>query len=263
MLEALEDRMVPAGTVTFTAGTIAIVGDNAPNVVIISDAGTGAIGSIAVSLDGVIQTNTAAATALAITVNTLGGNDTVRYNLTTDLQTGQSRTLTANLGDKNDFFQATGVETAGDTADIATGANLTLNVNGQKGRDRIFFDFSKDVDVNGGALIINAGGGQDRDTIALTYLGNMDGTLTFNLNGGQDRDRISAYVGLDSGSTGTMTGQVRGQAGNDLLALVVTASDTFTGTTTGTMDGSAGADVGIASLFVSASGVEDLFRLPF
>lgn len=261
-LEALEDRCVPAGTVTFGAGTLTIQGDGTPNVVTINDVGSGDIGTVSVTLDGVTTSNTAVITALTINADTLNGADVVRYNLTSNLAAVQSRTLNVNLGDKNDFFQAS-------TATAVQGANLNgslaFNVNGQKGRDRLFFDFSKDVDIlgAGAALIINASGGLDRDTIALAFEGQVNGTLTFNLNGNQDRDRISAYAAIDDNSSGTTTGSVRGQGGDDLLALVVNISISVTGSATGTLDGGAGSDVGIASLFVSTSGVENLFKLPF
>jgi hypothetical protein len=264
-LETLEDRTVPASTVSFGAGTLSIVGDNTSNVVTINDAGTGGIGSVSVTADGVTTSNTALITSLSITVNTLGGNDVVRYNLSDDLQTGQSRTLNANLGDKNDFFQATSLQDGvGNTADLISGSSLTFNINGQKGRDRIFFDFTKDMDVETtAALIINANGGLDRDTIALNYQGATNGTLNFNLNGNQDRDRVAAYVALNGSSTGAVTGQVRGQAGDDFLAWVASISNSFTGTATGTLDGGPGLDAAIASVFVTTSGVENLFKLPF
>lgn len=265
-LEALEDRCVPAISVVFGAGTLSILGDGAANVITINDAGSGAIGSVSVTADGVTTANTAVITSLSITVNTLGGPDAVRYNLNNDLTTGQSRTLNANLGDKNDFFQATAPElfTGGGTVDLLSGSSLTLNVNGQKGRDRIFFDFSKDFDIAAtAALIINASGGLDRDTIGLTYQGNADGTLNFNLNGNQDSDRVSAHLAYGAATEGAITGQVRGQGGDDFLALVENRANLFDATVTATLDGGAGSDVGIASLFVTTSGVENLFKLPF
>jgi hypothetical protein len=262
-VETLEDRRVPATTVTFGAGTLTILGDGTSNVITISDAGNGSVGSVSVSADGVTTANTGAITALNISVGTLGGSDVVRYNLTGDLASTQSRTLNANLGDKNDLFQASFVETLGDTADLATGASLTFNINGQKGRDRIFFAFPTDVDINtAAALVINASGGRDRDTIALNYFGQANATLNFNLNGGQDHDRIAADLALNDGSTGTVTGQVRGQGGDDFLALLFTAGDGLSAAISGTLKGNAGFDRAIVSALVAASGVEDLFRLP-
>lgn len=263
-LEMLEDRCVPATSVTFGAGTLSIAGDGTANIITINDAGSGAIGSVSVTADGVTTANTAAITGLTISVDTLEGADVVLYNLNGDLLGTQSRTLNANLGAQNDFFQATAREIGGLSSDLNSGSSLTLNVIGQAGRDRIFFDFGKDVDLNGTAsLAINAFGGRDRDAIALTFDGLVDGNFSLNLNGGQDRDRISAYANVDGGSGGTLTGKVNGQAGDDLLAFVVNKSVTFTGTTIGTLDGGAGLDTAIASNFVGASGVENLFLLPF
>src|SRR5688500_7373098 len=85
MLEALEDRTVPAGTATFGAGTLTILGDGTANVVTINDAGSGAIGSLSVTVDGATTTNTAPITLLTINADTLGGADQVRYHLTADL----------------------------------------------------------------------------------------------------------------------------------------------------------------------------------
>jgi hypothetical protein len=264
-LEALEDRCVPATSVVFGAGTLSIHGDGAANVITINDAGSGAIGSVSVTADGVTTANTAAITSLSIDANTLGGPDVVRYNLNGNLLTGQSRTLNTNLGDKNDFFQAAAAEfSGGSSPNLLSGSSLTFNVNGQKGRDRIFFDFSKDVDLSQtAALIINASGGLDRDAIVLSYQGNADGTLNFNLNGNQDRDQVAAHLAYGNATEGTITGQVRGQGGDDFLALVDVRGTIFVATVTATLDGGAGSDVGIASLFVTISGVENLFKLPF
>ena len=52
-------------------------------------------------------------------------------------------------------------------------------------------------------------------------------------------------------------------AGDDLLAFVVNKSTTFNGVAIGAMNAGAGLDTAIASNFVSTSGVEDLFLLPF
>jgi len=262
-LEVLEDRRVPACTVTFGATTLTITGDGAGNILTINDLGTGAAGSITVNCDGVTTANTVAVNSLTISIDTQGGPDSVAYNLNGDLLTGRSRTLTALLGDQNDSFQARAVEVGGMSSDLHTGSTLVLNVNGQSGRDNLVFDFSKDPGINGTAvLFISAAGGKDRDNISFNYDGSVDGTLSFSFNGNQQRDRISAYVNLDGGSAGTMSGQVNGQVDNDLLALVVNKSTAFTGTAIGQMDGGGGIDAGIAANFVTVTQVEDLFRLP-
>jgi hypothetical protein len=250
--------------VNFSATGVTITGDNTANTVVINDTGTGLVGSITVTADGVTSSNAVLVTAFQYTIETLGGNDTVIYNLTGDLLTGQTRSLLANLGDRNDTFLATAVEVGGLSSDLNTGSALSFAVNGQIGRDNLFFDFTKDPDINGtAALSITALGGRDRDKIALNYEGAVDGTFTHNLNGNQDADRVSSYVTLDGGSAGAFVGQVNGQAANDLLALVVNKSTTFTGTATGTMDGGGGVNAGIASNFVDVEQVQNLFQLPF
>src|SRR5947209_1048535 len=103
-LESLEDRCLLACTVSVDSnGVLNITGDDTANSVQINDNGTGTTGNITVICDG--MTTTPAAAVTQIKVNTLGGNDTVLYSLTGNLN-GQTR-LRVDLGTGNDNFAAT------------------------------------------------------------------------------------------------------------------------------------------------------------
>jgi hypothetical protein len=271
-LEVLEARHLPACTVLFSPTAVTITGDNRANAVTISDAGTGAVGSLSVTCDGVTTSNPIALTAFAVNVDTSGGSDSVVWNLTGELPATQARTLTVRLGKGNDFFQARslafGPNESAD-ADLAPGSSLSINVSGQAGRDTLDFNLQKDFDVRrSGALAatlqVVANGGPDRDRITLALEGAVNGTMSFALNGGGGPDRVAAFIGLKTNTVGVLNGQVNGQGDDDLLALVVNRSRAFTGTAAGRLNGGPGANHAIVSDFVTVSGVasNNLLRYP-
>src|SRR5262245_33371896 len=90
-LEALEDRSLLSCTVSISGSVLKIEGDGGANSVRITDNGTGAAGNIVVKCDG--TTTNVGPAITEIRVNTKGGNDSVRYDLSNDLLANQSMKL--------------------------------------------------------------------------------------------------------------------------------------------------------------------------
>jgi hypothetical protein len=161
-LEALDDRSLPSVTYTVVGSTLCITGDAGANTIIISDAGTET--GVIVNGDGnpfdATQTNTPIS---AIVVKTLGGDDTVIYDLSGPLTT--TRLVSVDLGRGADSFTvnlngqtisgsstnlgitATG-DGGGDTLDlnaigatVSPEAHLSVDFHGQAGKDAITFDY--------------------------------------------------------------------------------------------------------------------------
>lgn len=168
-LEALDDRSLPSVVIT-TSGTdgatIQITGDDGANNIVITDDGTGT--NITIMAEGMIQPWTLADAPgvnsfSALVISTLGGNDTVEYNLSGSLTT--SLLVVADLGKGADSFtfNMIGISVSGGTTNLGITANgdgggdtMTLNANGasvapeahmdatfngKAGRDFIFFNF--------------------------------------------------------------------------------------------------------------------------
>jgi hypothetical protein len=260
-LELLEERCVPACTVTPSGTTLTITGDNNANTVVLDDNGAGAI---TVTCDGAVSGPFA--NIQFINVSTGSGNDAVFYNLNDNLLTGQVRVLSVALGQGNDFFRARSKEINATTdADLNANSRLTINASGQQGRDTFLFDFSKDFDINAGAVFqVLVNGNKDRDVVAVDLLGQLDGNFTLTANGNEDRDKLAATVGLEVGSTGSLNVTLNGQGADDLLGLMVTRSRNVTTTVIGQVNGGAGVNQAIVSNFVLVSGVsgDNLLRYP-
>ncbi len=227
----LEDRAVPAITTvtqdfrydTATITTYA-VNDSADNITI-TDPGTGPVTVRADSLSVPLELN-----VHTIRLFTNGGNDTVRYDLTTT--TGflsRSLRLEVDLGDGNDTFAADLHGT-----NIQSASTLDFKVLGGWGSDNLTVN-AAGTDTNhvnirpGSTLRMELIGGNDfdpfdgGDTINVNYTGNMDGNLILKAAGGQGNDAITALVTLTGGSAGHVKGdgsgaaRVEGGQGADVL----------------------------------------------
>jgi hypothetical protein len=169
-LEALDDRSLPSVSWQVFENTLFITGDADPDTVIISDAGTDT---------GVMVNGVAVETTLpisAIVVQTLGGDDTVIYDLNGPLTT--TRLVSVDLGRGYDTFTAnlngqtiSGASTnlgitangdgGGDTltlngvgAVVSPEASLSVDFNGKAGKDAITFDVGADL-LNASNVTLN------------------------------------------------------------------------------------------------------------
>ena len=162
-LEVLDDRSLPSVSYLLDGSTLTITGDADANTIIISDAGTDS--GIIVNGDG--DPFVATTPISAIVVQTLGGDDTVIYDLSGPLTT--TRLVSVDLGRGYDTFTAnlngqtiSGSSTnlgitadgdgGGDTltlngvgAVVAPEAGLSVDFHGRAGRDFITFDVGSDL----------------------------------------------------------------------------------------------------------------------
>lgn len=167
-----------------------------------------------------------------ITVNDLGGNDKVVYNLPNGVRDGVYNEIDVRLGHGNDSFKAT-INGMGYNAGIRvladgyTGndrletevhgrlrdrSSLGVSMNGGAGVDDVHVDAWDSVQVDRGAMLwanLNGRGGASpsyyadlEDTVALWYLGQMDGALQYNITGGEMGDSLMANIWANGGSTG-------------------------------------------------------------
>jgi hypothetical protein len=230
-VEALEERQVLSCTVGVNNGIMTITGDNGVNTVKIDQT---FLGTVSVHADALV---TSASGIKEIRINTLGGNDTVKYNLNSMipfipwLRTDQygSQQIKVNLGSGNDKFQ-----TAMCPQHFKTGASLAFDVNGSLGNDDLRVDmatynFAPDY---GASLSVKLDGGFGSDYVAASYKGELDGNLSIVAIGGpgaglfaglDGNDTVAANVLLTTGphnhSEGLAYVRVQGGYGNDHLTL--------------------------------------------
>jgi hypothetical protein len=213
-LEVLETRCAPACHLSEKLGVLSVVGDNARNVIQITDNGGTAAGSVTVTCGNttLVSTNT----IHDIRVQGGGGNDRVTYNLTGDLAPRLYRGLHIDLGMGNDTFQANlagGVEARG---------FLDLNVDGGPGNDSLRLKTPTPGAVAAGAILrLDFVAGDDADHVAVGYQGQVVGKLLFLAEGNPGPDRMAADFTLLSGSTGYSGTTLRGGSNIDNLSLLV------------------------------------------
>src|SRR5262245_29831687 len=249
-VERLDAREVPACIVTHPApDTVAIVGDNANDTVLIRDNGAGVISGSATGA-GVF----AFAGIKNIRVATNGGDDRVSYTLYANMLGTQQRNVSVDLGastwsGSNQFVANLYNPATGIGSDLLARSSLALNVFGGSGRDVIFVNAFRDTDVAFGArLSMNLFGQAGNDIIQVNWHGENDGQMSLYADGGAGNDLIRGYFREDPGSTGVSSGQVRGGDGNDNLGLFMWTQNP---PAIAVLDGGAGIDFGIGTANVA------------
>lgn len=171
-LVALDDRSLPSAAFVLTGTTLQITGDDTANSIVIQDDGTTA--GITVVADGV--TWVAPSDVSAIVVSTLGGNDTVEYDLTGPLTT--TRLVSVDLGKGADAF------TVNLNQQTVSGAstNLGITASGDGGGDTLALNANGATVSPEARMSVDFSGNAGHDAIAFNYdpgfldLGNV--TLT-------------------------------------------------------------------------------------
>lgn len=214
-VEALEDRTVPAVSITQEFNAVFVTGDHRANTVKIIDDGTNGANAITIQADGLSRTF--AGTVRRIIVDTGQQNDQVTYHLTGDLQAGVERHVESYLGQGKDTFNAD------IDGNLLAGSLLRIRVHGNEGKDRLTVDATNGgdgVNVMANALLrVYMDGKQGKDTIALDFRGQVLGEFWSQLEGENGKDRIGTTIALDDGSTGTVRAWVLGMNGRDDLKL--------------------------------------------
>jgi hypothetical protein len=160
-LEAFDDRTLPSVTVLpLTAdGTLTILGDDAANVITISDTGKDPA-SVIVEADG--QFHFVDGLVTRVQVFTYGGDDTVVYQLSSDLTS--HRTVQVDLGLGNDSFTANL-----DNQTLGAGTDFLVQVVGGGGKDTLTLN-AAGVNVGAGAhLTADYQGGRGHDGVTFNY----------------------------------------------------------------------------------------------
>jgi len=198
-LEGLEDRCLLAVSFLQNGDVLTITGDNRPNVVSIQDDGSSGAQNIQAKGDGAPFMSSLH--VREIDINTLGGNDTITYNLPI-LGNGSPRNINVSSGAGNDKV----VISAGPLGSI-----LGLNVDLGAGNDNFQATF------NGFAAELTAKvlGGAGNDTISFSHTGVVEGTDNLSIDGGTGNDTISL---TNQGTVyGTLDATLLGSAGNDRI----------------------------------------------
>ena len=241
-LEPLEDRCVPAATVTASAdGTLLIHGGPENDRVRIFDNGTANVDNVVVTVNGRMVAPGVAVNH--IIVRTGPGNDTVTYNLNGALAAGTARNLFVDLGPGVDTF---GARLRGG---LLARSSLSMNVSGS-GVDNIGVKATGNFGIATGALLNLdlAGGNAGPDTINANYRGLLLGTIILFAQGGIANDVLSSQITVTPGSSGNVSAQLFGGAGNDTLTLNFQKIDLADRATFGgVIDGGEGINTGAGS----------------
>lgn len=227
MIERLENRRLFAVTTGFAGGVLTVTGDAEANNVSIVRGGTENSQLLVRVGDATIRT-IAYAEVNSITVNLLGGNDTLR--------TGENVVKPMNVsgGEGNDNL------TTGGAADTVHGNQGNDTINGSAGNDNLFGDDGTDT-MNGGSGGDSFTGGGGFDTV--TYATRTVGVRVTLDNVANDGQPATSTTPAEGDNVRTDIEHVVGGAGNDFIsaAPVVTAGGTITPGPV-TLDGGGGND---------------------
>jgi len=198
-LEALEARWCPSVTIQANGQELRIDGNDAADVISITDNGQG---RVAVTADG----RTAAFTGISlIRVQTRGGNDAVDYQLTGS--TTAPSQVRIDLGEGNDVatVRANGVR---------LGADAEVEVSGGRGADVITAAYAVEAD---GRFRFRLDGGDGDDTVSanLALAAGSTGAVEALVKGNEGDDRLTLNV---TGTAGSLDARLDGDAGFDRCA---------------------------------------------
>jgi hypothetical protein len=198
-LEVMENRWCPSVSIQANGPELRIEGNDAANVVSITDNGQG---QVTVTADG--RTATFAGIS-QVRVETRGGTDTVDYTLTGS--TTAERRVRIDLG--------AGADTATVRANgVRLGADAEIEVNGNGGHDTITADFAVEVD---GRFRFRLDGGYGNDTVAanVALAADSTGTVEALVKGNEGDDRLTLMV---TGAAAALNARLDGDAGFDRCA---------------------------------------------
>jgi hypothetical protein len=221
-LEPLEDRWLPAVTVSDNVGVLLIIGDlGHSHVITISDKGTTTAGAITVTVDGG-KPFASTDNVNQIRVKMHGLNDTINYNLTSTPSSGVVRVLNVNFANGNNNAFAANFQ-----ANLGSNDAFTINVRGGAGSARETVNaISTNVPSTSSLNISLNGGSAGGDILTMNYQGQMAGMFNLNMNGGAGgRDLMTGNLTFNSGSSGLLTAFLAGHGSLNSLNLVPVRSN--------------------------------------
>jgi hypothetical protein len=277
-VEALEDRRYPSCTLSYSDGTLTILGDNRANTVEVRDLGAR---GVAVTCDG--HAFPVFAAVHTIVIRTGDGSDTVNFLCGDPDQTPAPRSIDIDLGNGNDTFNCA----MGDPNERIAIGRLDVTVRGGAAND--YFKVDVRNVLCGDPNQFTFYGDEGDDTFDIRFqdvtMGDPDQRLAVNVFAGNGSDRANLnFIGDPNQRTGQLgvladmgngddfaavniasigdPDQVRavvlGGRGDDLLALNVYAS--WNGDSghwpVGVVDGGPGFDTGQHTVYVEAINCE-------
>jgi hypothetical protein len=221
-LEPLEDRWLPAVTVSDNIGVLLIIGDTGhSHTITISDTGKTTAGAITVTVDGG-KPFASTDNVHEIRVKMHGLDDTINYNLTSTPSTGVLRLLNVNFANGNRNVFAANFQSNLGSSDF-----FTIDVHGGMGSVRETVNAtSTNVPSTSQLNIMLNGGNAGQDVLTVNYAGQMAGLFTLDMNGGAGgRDLMAGNLTFNSGSSGLLTADLEGHGSLNSLNLVPVRSN--------------------------------------
>jgi hypothetical protein len=181
-LGVLERREVPSATVTVVGGKMEITGDGSANAVVIRDDGSGNVSATVVT--GSTQVTRSASKVNQIVVHTLGGDDSVSFQLTRNMLTALD--LDVDVGAGND-------RVAIDLYRGVSGVPLEIEIDGGVGYDSAQVQFGK---INNANVTLDASLGQDSDSANVVFFDGVSGNskIDANVSGDTGADRVDFNI---------------------------------------------------------------------
>lgn len=181
-LGVLEGREVPSATVSVVGGKMEITGDSAANAVVIRDDGGGNVSATVVT--GSTQVTRSASKINQIVVHTLGGDDSINFQLTRNMLTALD--LDVDGGSGNDRI-------AIDLYRGISGVPLNIDIDGGAGYDSTQVQFGK---INNAHVKLDASLGQDADSANIVFFDGISGNskVDANISGDTGADRVDCNI---------------------------------------------------------------------
>jgi hypothetical protein len=215
-VEILEDRCVPATTVTQVGRIVTVRGDFGSNNIFINDNGQR---DKAISVQHESGTFQSTGQVIGIHVFAGPGRDRVFYNLTGDLQQGLPRNISIDMGSGP-------LQTCAVTLQGSLGPRSYMNVNIRGSSDRERLSFSSGGTIGAGAVLrVFLFGGGGGDTLTSNLSGVIDGQVVMRSYGGGFYDAVRSNITASSGSDGAISVKLYGGPGPDLLSLIAVKSN--------------------------------------
>lgn len=234
VFDSLEDRTVPAVTLSFSAtGYAVFTGDNSNDWVKVDasiDGGSGDRiltaqwnGKKGVTQTAVLDLDQTPINGAVVKLN--GGNDIFRFrNLDDGFAVEQSFGLWVDMGNGNDT-----VIVAQNQNIVGEGTVATVNIQGGSGLDTINVQFAGNL-LEGATLTGTIDGGAHDDNILVAQAGIVQGTVALNIFGSHGNDTIrSSFFAADpevDEFEGTVRVNVDGGSGLNSLTLLASSGDT-------------------------------------
>lgn len=227
--EALEDRITPYASLS--GGILTVTENNAANNVLIRQ--NDAANKLTVICDNYTQ-DFASSAVTQVRINTLGGNDTINYQLLDEFSKAKDIRIDAGFGSdtvavdfSKEIHAALTISVQADVLGTAPGTPLSAAT---LGLDRLFANFAK-IDSSPVTLTSNLGFGDDDASVK--FLGDITGSSNVSVNladrvdlkalnvvlarGGNDKLTVDALTDVDIDDNAKLNITIDGRDGNDIV----------------------------------------------